>query len=178
MNGAAPLVVLVPVADRARFWNVHQKYLYEMTRFYPEDMDDAGNLHYGHFESYFAGDPDRHAFYLRADGREVGFALINRYSHLGREIDHALAEFTVYPSYRGRGYAREAVGLLFARWPGRWELKYNTANASAARLWTSVTLPYAPERTAVGDREAVLSFRVGADGGHRPAPAGIGGLLP
>jgi len=173
MSGAAPAVTLVPVTDRARFWNVHQKYLYEMTAFYPEDMDEAGNLHYGRFDSYFAGDPDRHALYLRADSREVGFALINRYSHLGSEIDHALAEFTVYPGCRGRGYAREAARLLFGRWPGRWELKYNVNNVRALRLWTSVTQPYAPVCTIISDCEAVLSFSVGPGA----APVGIGGPL-
>ena len=38
--------------DRALLWNINQKYLYEMTMFYPDEMD-AGNLHYGHFEEYF-----------------------------------------------------------------------------------------------------------------------------
>ncbi len=34
-------------------WNINQKYLYEMTMFYPDVMDAAGNLHYWHFEEYF-----------------------------------------------------------------------------------------------------------------------------
>ena len=39
--------------DRELVWNINQKYLYEMAEFYPEEMDEAGNLHYGHFEKYF-----------------------------------------------------------------------------------------------------------------------------
>ena len=31
--------------DRDLLWNINQKYLYEMTMFYPEEMDGAGNLH-------------------------------------------------------------------------------------------------------------------------------------
>ena len=38
--------------DRELVWNINQKYLYEMTMFYPDEMD-AWNLHYGHFEEYF-----------------------------------------------------------------------------------------------------------------------------
>ena len=38
--------------DRDLLWNINQKYLYEMTMFYPDEMD-AWNLHYGHFEEYF-----------------------------------------------------------------------------------------------------------------------------
>ena len=160
---------LAPVAGRARFFNIHQKHLYEMTLYYPDEMDAEGNYHYGWFDSYFRNDPDRRAYYLRADGRDVGFALINRYSHLGADIDFALAEFAVFPAFRGRGHAREAARLLFNRFPGRWELKYNLKNAGAVRLWTSVTAPFAPVRTMVGDCEAVLSFDTRP--GPRPAEA-------
>ena len=39
--------------DRDLLWNINQKYLYEMTMFYPDVMDAAGNLHYGRFEQCF-----------------------------------------------------------------------------------------------------------------------------
>ena len=38
--------------DRELLWNVNQKYLYEMTNFYDDEMDEAGNYHYGYFEAY------------------------------------------------------------------------------------------------------------------------------
>ena len=38
--------------DRDLLWNINQKYLYEMTMFYPDEMY-AGNLLYGHFEECF-----------------------------------------------------------------------------------------------------------------------------
>lgn len=33
--------------------NINQKYLYEMTRFYPDEMDEQGNYSYGYFDAYF-----------------------------------------------------------------------------------------------------------------------------
>ena len=39
--------------DRDLLWNINQKYLYEMTMFYPDGMDEAGNCHYGRFEQCF-----------------------------------------------------------------------------------------------------------------------------
>lgn len=42
---------IVQSNDRDLLWNINQKYLYEMTMVYPDEMD-AGNLHYGHFEEY------------------------------------------------------------------------------------------------------------------------------
>ena len=49
------MIRLQPVQplDRDLLWNINQKYLYEMTMFYPDVMDEAENLHYGHFEKYF-----------------------------------------------------------------------------------------------------------------------------
>ena len=48
--------------DRDLLWNLNQKYLYEMTTFYPDEMDEAENLHYGHFEEDFT-DPKRNAYF-------------------------------------------------------------------------------------------------------------------
>ena len=47
-------LLIVQPNDRDLLWNINQKYLYEMTTFYPDEMDEVGNLHYGHFEEYFA----------------------------------------------------------------------------------------------------------------------------
>lgn len=48
------MIRLQPVQphDRDLPRNINQKCLYEMTTFYPDEMD-AGNLHYGHFKEYF-----------------------------------------------------------------------------------------------------------------------------
>lgn len=49
------MIHLQPVHSRDRdlLWNINQKYLYEMTMFYPDEMDEAENLHYGRFEECF-----------------------------------------------------------------------------------------------------------------------------
>ncbi len=58
------MIRLLPVHPTGRdlLWNINQKYLYEMTTFYPDEMDEAGNLNYGHFEEYFT-DPKRNAYF-------------------------------------------------------------------------------------------------------------------
>ena len=30
--------------DRELFWNIYQKYLYEMTNYYNDEMDETGNF--------------------------------------------------------------------------------------------------------------------------------------
>ena len=46
--------------DRDLLWNINQKYLYEMTNFYDDPMDDSGNYHYGHFDDYFSAYRRKH----------------------------------------------------------------------------------------------------------------------
>ena len=43
----------VQAKDRDLLWNINQKYLYEMTSYYDDPMDENGNYHYGHFDDYF-----------------------------------------------------------------------------------------------------------------------------
>ena len=53
----------VDQGDRELLWNINQKYLYEMTNYYDDEMDALGNLHYGYFDAYFT-DPKREAYFL------------------------------------------------------------------------------------------------------------------
>ena len=46
--------------DRDLLWNINQKYLYEMTNFYDDPMDENGNYHYGYFDEYFRIRREKH----------------------------------------------------------------------------------------------------------------------
>ena len=152
-------LVAVRPEDRELLWNINQKYLYEMTNYYNDEMDGKGNLHYGYFDAYFT-DPERAAFFLY-DGRTlVGFAMIHPYSNLGQKPDHVMAEFTVFPAFRGKGLATEAVRAIFDRFRGNWEIKYNEKNAAAKAFWHKMTAGYRPAVTRLNAEETVLSFRI------------------
>ena len=49
------MIELVEVKSEHRefLWNVLQKYLYEMTNYYDDEMDEMGNYHYRYFDAYF-----------------------------------------------------------------------------------------------------------------------------
>lgn len=148
----------VPISDREKLWNVFQKYLHELTAYYPMEMDETGNYSYRYFDAYFE-DVGRMALFLYDDGMFVGFAMINDYSCLGNPIDHAMGEFTVFPQYRKRHLGMEAVQTILERFPGRWEIKYCNANQAAARLWNSAAQRYNPTLSSIEDgTESVLSF--------------------
>jgi len=153
------MVELKTVSGKQRelLWNIHQKYLHEMTRYYDNEMDENGNYHYGYFDAYFK-EPERKAFLIEKDGRLAGFAMINPHSYLNAPVDYVMAEFTVFPGMRKRHVAAQAAQQLFGMFPGRWEIKYHEENAAAKRLWNQVTEPYHPQKHSYSDVETVLSF--------------------
>ncbi len=145
--------------DRALLWNINQKYLYEMTNFYDDPMDEEGNYHYGHFEEYFT-DPKRRAYLIYSDAVLVGFAMLCPYSYIEKTPDHTMAEFTVFPAFRKKHYAMDAANLILSRHPGNWEIKYNERNTAAKALWSKAAAPYGPQTVHLNEEETVLVFRV------------------
>ena len=143
--------------DRELMWNINQKYLYEMTNYYDDEMDAQGVLHYGYFDAYFT-DPKRKAFLLYEDKTLVGFAMIHPYSNMRGKPDHVLAEFTIFPMYRRNHLAIKAAEMIFEQFKGNWEVKYNEKNIPAKALWNKVTEKYHPQLTRLSDTETVLSF--------------------
>ena len=153
------MIKLVPVKaeERELFWNINQKYLYEMTNFYDDEMDAMGNYHYGHFPEYFT-DPKRKAFFICNEDVKVGFVMINPYSVIGHTPDHTMAEFTIFPAHRRKHYATDAVMLILATYKGQWEIKYNEKNIPAKKLWTAMTAAYNPSVYHLNEVETVLEF--------------------
>ncbi len=143
--------------NRDLLWNIHQKYLYEMTTYYDDEMDESGNYHYGYFDDYFT-EPERKALLIYDRQVLVGFAMINPYSYIHGQPDHVLAEFTIFPMYRKKHLATEAAEGIFSNYGGRWEIKYNEKNVAAKRLWTQVTAKYNPRQYRYSEDETVLSF--------------------
>lgn len=147
----------VQAEDRDLLWNINQKYLYEMTNFYDDPMDENGNYQYGHFDDYFT-DPGRIAYFLYNENILIGFAFLCPYSNIGQEPDYTMAEFTIFPAYRRKHYAMNAAKMILNRHPGKWEIKYNEMNLGAKTLWNAVTAPFEPEIHHLNAKETVLSF--------------------
>lgn len=143
--------------DKELFWNINQKYLYEMTSYYPDEMDKQGNYRYGYFDAYFT-EPERKAFFIFNDEKMIGFVMMNPYSAIGHNPDYTIAEFTIFPSYRRKRYAFDTVKLIFSSYHGSWEIKYNEKNSGAKKLWITATAPYSPRVYKLNEEETVLEF--------------------
>ena len=149
----------VEAKDRDLLWNINQKYLYEMTNYYDDPMDENGNYHYGHFDDYFS-DPKRVAYFIYSDDNLAGFAMLNPYSNIGQEPDYTMAEFTIFPSYRRKHLALETAKMILEKHPGKWEIKFNEKNNGAKKLWSTLSAPYSPEIHHLNEEETVLAFEV------------------
>ncbi len=149
---------LVEQNEKELLWNINQKYLYEMTRFYDDPMDDKGNYYYGYFDEYFI-DPNRFAYFIYNDEILIGFAMICPYSYIiGKSVDFVMSEFTIFPQYRGRHFATEAAEMIITNHIGEWEIKYHEKNNAAKKLWDNVTKKYNPKQHHLNDEETVLLF--------------------
>ena len=153
------MIKLVPVKKEQKqfFKNINQKYLYEMTNFYPDQMDEKGNYNYGYFDEYFI-DPKRKAFFIYNHDTLFGFVMINPYSLIDKKTDYTMAEFTIFPSYRKKGYATKAVNLIFESFKGEWEIKYNINNLPAKNFWSKITKKFNPTVHVFSENERVLYF--------------------
>ncbi len=153
------MIELVEVKSEQKelLWNMLQKFLYEMTNYYDDKMDEMGNYQYRYFEDYFT-EPERTAFFLYHDKVLVGFAMVNPYSYIDEHPDHVLAEFTIFPMYRKQHLGQYAAELILKTYGGTWEIKYNEKNIGAKALWNKVTAPYHPARHPYSANETVLSF--------------------
>ena len=148
---------IVKNKERKLLYNINQKYLYEMTLYYDDKMDEEGNYNYGYFDLYFK-EKERIPYFIYNDNTIIGFIFINNISYFGDKIDYSIAEFTIFPHYRNKGYAKEAVNIVFNLYKGVWEIKYNEKNIKAKNFWNSVTKSYNPKKIKYSKVETVLKF--------------------
>ncbi len=94
----------VSKTEKTLLYNLLQKYLYEMTRFYDDEVDADGNYIYGHFEDYFL-DSTRRAYLIKKGGGTAGFAMLNRHSELGKAVNWLWRNFVFCPNTAGNTWA-------------------------------------------------------------------------
>ena len=146
--------------NRDLLWNIHQKYLYEMTTYYDDEMDESGNYHYGYFDAYFT-EPERKALLIYDRQVLVGFAMINPYSYIHGQPDHVLAEFTASFLCIERNTWRQKPPRAFSATTAG-DGKSNTMREENVHREASVDSgdgkKYNPRQYRYSEDETVLSF--------------------
>lgn len=148
---------LVKESEKEMLYNIFQKYLYEMTKYYDDELDDTGNYLYRYFDNYFI-EPTRKALFIKWEGKIVGFIMLNNHSYIDQKPDYVIAEFSIFPIYRKKGIAQEAIAKAFSQYPGKWELKFSLKNKPAVNLWYKSTATFKPVVYQLED-DQVLAFQ-------------------
>lgn len=77
-------------------------------------------------------------FLIRVDELPAGFALVASGEYVEKGLDCAMQEFFVAHPYRVQRIAERAALQVFARFPGKWEIRILGTNLRAAAFWTRV----------------------------------------
>jgi predicted acetyltransferase len=129
----------VPASRRVVLDNLMQLYLHDFSEFAAigsqcGEVAADGRFPYRWLDSFWQ-EAERVPLLVLVDERVAGFVLVNRWSALDRPLDHSVAEFFILRKYRRAGIGRSVAGLVFARYPGRWEVPVADYNRSALLFW-------------------------------------------
>jgi predicted acetyltransferase len=79
-------------------------------------------------------------FLVHVDSMLAGFALVKRIATNPEIFD--MGEFFVLRKFRRRGVGKQAARRLFARHPGRWEVRELPSNMPAQGFWRRIIADY------------------------------------
>ena len=115
--------------------NLLQLYLHDFTDWADWDVEPDGRYDTSDLDGCWDDDA-RHPFIVVVDGHLAGFAIVDRGSADTDDADvWDMAEFFVMRKYRRRGVGGEIARRLFARFPGRWEVREMAGNVIAQAFW-------------------------------------------
>lgn len=137
--------------------NLFQLYTHDFSDFW-SGRDDGELQEDGRFPAYVAldsywTDPERTPLFIRTEGYLAGFALINRVSHSGLPLDHAVAEFWIARKHRRFGVGLAAAVKIIGHRPGQWEMAVARRNTAALPFWRKVAAEAAGEEVEELDRD-------------------------
>lgn len=125
----------VPSQGEAALDRLVQLYFHDFSELDGEDVDENGRFDVPWLAEYLQ-QPGR-AYFIRADGRLAGFALVDE-DVLDPSAAQAVSEFFVLRKYRRSRIGQVAAGLLMDTRPGAWEAAVIQPNVAASRFWEAV----------------------------------------
>ena len=141
-------------ADAELLAKLLELYIHDLSAVFPDvELGGDGRFGYPPLELYWSQPERRFAFFIHCDARIAGFALVTRGSPATDDPDvFDVAEFFVLRRYRRTGVGRQAAGLLWTQFPGRWIVRVFEENPGAVRFWSDVIETYAGKAATVLDR--------------------------
>jgi len=107
-------------------------YQYDMTEFWPQDLNDHGEYGFVGVERYLRN-PRLRAYFFLVDGKYSGFGLVDPDVSL-KENDFWMGQFFVMKKYRRLGVGRKAAHFIFDQFRGKWEIWQMPLNEPARKF--------------------------------------------
>ncbi|MBS0332940.1 MAG: acetyltransferase [Proteobacteria bacterium] len=154
-------VYIVEPAQKPVLENLFQLYTHDFSDFWSGteqgELEEDGRFPaYIHLDSYWSATAEaegRTPLFIRTEGFLAGFALINRVSHSGLPVDHAVAEFWIARKHRRFGVGLAAAAKILGHRPGQWEMAVARKNTNAAPFWRKVAAEVAGPHVEEIDRD-------------------------
>src|ERR1700743_1589496 len=124
-------VVRASLSDKAVLRRLVQLYYYDFSEWTGNDIDEHEEFGHRYLDHYWT-DRDSHPFLIRQAGRWAGFALVRT------DGVNDMSEFFVMQKYRRSGVGRDAARLVFALFPGAWQVRQLHGNDAATAFWRAV----------------------------------------
>lgn len=136
-------IKIVPVSEDKKeiLRNLLEKYDYEFSQYDKREVNDLGLFGYNYLDHYWT-DEGRWAFFIYADDKLAGFAMINSFPEAEEETDYTMAEFFVLFRYRRKGIGKFVAHKLFDKFEGRWQFKRHPHNQDSVCFWDQVIAEY------------------------------------
>ena len=124
--------------------NLMEKYDYELSQYGGDDVNKLGLYGFDYLDNYWQEGAKRWAFFIKADGKLAGFAMIiSDYFYINsRASDYVMSDFFVMYKYRNAGVGKYAANYLFNKFKGIWQLNTMDKNVGSAKFWTKVVGDY------------------------------------
>jgi predicted acetyltransferase len=121
-------------ADASILRNLGELYAHDFSPITRAELGPLGRYDYDFFSR--CDGERRIAYLLRVGEALAGFAIVARGSHLREDASvWDMAEFFVVRRWRRQGVGAAAAAALFARHPGRWEVRERIGNEAARDFW-------------------------------------------
>lgn len=131
-------VTIKPIHIEEKFTlsNMLNDYLDDLSKYTSESFSKP----YKFLNSYFS-EENRRPFFILADNKVVGFALVNLKDPLSNSQKQAISEFYILPEYRRKGIGEKAAEQIFTLLPGTWVIRELKGNPSI-KFWKKIIEKY------------------------------------
>jgi predicted acetyltransferase len=131
-------IVPIPYEEMQVLKNLVKLYCHEWSQYNGIDMDDSGEYAFEKRLDVFWNKARHFAFYIKAEGKLAGFALLDDDFDFVEDGDYAMSEFFVVQKYRRGGIGNAAAKEIFRMFPGKWEIKMHPRNTASIKFWRNV----------------------------------------